>query len=222
MRMGLTRLKKLRDHLGMLNTALTRHHIGWQMCYVQGAVLSTVDSRRGSVHVNLIKWYINQIKCYQNDVFLRPKPIRILLRYKIVIFSHSIVYDHTTLNTPVLVRSPKLSMVGPGQYLDGWPPGNTWCRRHQSFSFARRFIFVFLGFFPLFFIFPSDFLYEFWLKNWTRIFSQFFHISNWAISNWILCRNFGVKLWKSSAICRNIWWTTVLIRIFQLGPSCIV
>ena len=114
MRMGLTRLKKLRDHLGMLNTALTRHHIGWQMCYVQGAVLSTVDSRRGSVHVNLIKWYINQIKCYQNDVFLRPKPIRILLRYKIVIFSHSIVYDHTTLNTPVLVRSPKLSNVGPG------------------------------------------------------------------------------------------------------------
>ena len=79
-----------------------------------GAVLSTVDSKRGSVHINLIKWYINQIKCYQNDVFLCPKPIRILLRYKIVIFSQSIVYDHTTLNTPVLVRSPKLSNVGPG------------------------------------------------------------------------------------------------------------
>ena len=30
-----------------------------------------------------------------------------------------IVYGHTTLNTPVLVRSPKLSNVGPGQYLDG-------------------------------------------------------------------------------------------------------
>ena len=28
-------------------------------------------------------------------------------------------YDHTTMNTPVLVRSPKLSIVGPGQYLDG-------------------------------------------------------------------------------------------------------
>ncbi|CAH2207582.1 jg7534, partial [Pararge aegeria aegeria] len=26
---------------------------------------------------------------------------------------------HTTLNTPVLVRSPKLSNVGRGQYLDG-------------------------------------------------------------------------------------------------------
>ena len=40
-----------------------------------------------------------------------------------------IVYGHTTLNTPVLVRSPKLSNVGPGQYLDGRLPGNTGCRR---------------------------------------------------------------------------------------------
>ena len=30
---------------------------------------------------------------------------------------------HTTLNTPVLVRSLKLSSVGSSQYLDGWPPG---------------------------------------------------------------------------------------------------
>ena len=28
-------------------------------------------------------------------------------------------YDHTTLNAPVPVRSPKLSSVGPDQYLDG-------------------------------------------------------------------------------------------------------
>ena len=40
-----------------------------------------------------------------------------------------IVYGHTTLNTPVLVRSPKLNNVGPGQYLDGRLPGNTGCRR---------------------------------------------------------------------------------------------
>ena len=40
-----------------------------------------------------------------------------------------IVYGQTTLNTPVLVRSPKLSNVGPGQYLDGRLPGNTVCRR---------------------------------------------------------------------------------------------
>ena len=34
---------------------------------------------------------------------------------------------HITLNTPVLVRSLKLSSVEPSQYLDGWPPGNTGC-----------------------------------------------------------------------------------------------
>ena len=34
---------------------------------------------------------------------------------------------HTTLNIPVLVRSLKSSNVGPGQYLDGRPPGNTGC-----------------------------------------------------------------------------------------------
>ena len=31
----------------------------------------------------------------------------------------SFAYDHTTLKAPVLVRSPKLSSVGPAQYLDG-------------------------------------------------------------------------------------------------------
>ena len=34
---------------------------------------------------------------------------------------------HITLNTPVLVRSLKLSNVESSQYLDGWPPGNTGC-----------------------------------------------------------------------------------------------
>eukprot|EP00731_Ephydatia_muelleri_P017379 Em0010g477a len=29
-------------------------------------------------------------------------------------------YDHTTLNAPVPVRSPKLSSVGPDQYLTAW------------------------------------------------------------------------------------------------------
>ena len=32
-----------------------------------------------------------------------------------------------TLNTPVPIRSPKLSSVEPSQYLDGLPPGNTRC-----------------------------------------------------------------------------------------------
>ena len=36
-------------------------------------------------------------------------------------------YDHTMLNIPVLVRSQKSSSIGPGQYLDGGPLGNTGC-----------------------------------------------------------------------------------------------
>ena len=40
---------------------------------------------------------------------------------------------HITLNTPVLVRSLKLSSVEPSQYLDGWPPGNTGCCWHHIF-----------------------------------------------------------------------------------------
>ena len=38
-------------------------------------------------------------------------------------------YDHTTLSTPLLIWSLKLSSVGPAQYLDGWPPGNSRCCR---------------------------------------------------------------------------------------------
>ena len=38
-----------------------------------------------------------------------------------------ILYGHTSMATPDLVRSRKLSRVGPGQYLDGRPPGNTRC-----------------------------------------------------------------------------------------------
>ena len=50
-------------------------------------------------------------------------------KHKMGYKQHSVAYDHTTLNTPVLVRSPKLSSVGPAQYLDGWPPRNSRCCR---------------------------------------------------------------------------------------------
>ena len=54
------------------------------------------------------------------------------------------VYGHTTLNTPVLVRSLKLSNIEPSQYLDGWPPGNTGCCWLSFFSWFEK-IFAFLG-----------------------------------------------------------------------------
>jgi len=41
------------------------------------------------------------------------------------------VNGHTMLKIPVLVRSPKSSNIGRGQYLGGWPPGNTACRWHS-------------------------------------------------------------------------------------------
>ena len=43
---------------------------------------------------------------------------------------------HITLNTPVLVRSLKLSNVESSQYLDGWPPGNTGCCWLPIFYFS--------------------------------------------------------------------------------------
>src|SRR4029434_1715022 len=45
-------------------------------------------------------------------------------------------YGHTTLSTPDLVRSRKLSSVGAGSYLDGRPPGNTRCCK--LFFFSKR------------------------------------------------------------------------------------
>ena len=43
---------------------------------------------------------------------------------------------HHAENAPVLVRSPKLSSVGLGQYMDGRPPGNTFMQVRFSFSFC--------------------------------------------------------------------------------------
>ena len=42
-------------------------------------------------------------------------------------------YGHTTPSTPDLVCSRKLSRVGPGEYLDQRPPGNTGCCQHFLF-----------------------------------------------------------------------------------------
>ncbi len=69
-----------------------------------------------------------------------------------VCWTSTVAYDHIMLKTPVLVRSPQLSNVEPGQYLDGWPPGNTGCCRHFTFFFLSSFLSLsvciyFFGFF---------------------------------------------------------------------------
>ena len=68
--------------------------------------------------------------------------------WKKINVSHSNANGHITLNTPVLVRSLKLSNVESSQYLDGWPPGNTGC--------------CWLLFFVLFYSFLSTLLIHFW------------------------------------------------------------
>ena len=42
---------------------------------------------------------------------------------KALVLPKFLANGHITLNTPVLVRSPKLSNVEPSQYLDGRPSG---------------------------------------------------------------------------------------------------
>jgi hypothetical protein len=84
-------------------------------------------------------------------------------------FSCALANGHIMLNTPVLVRSLKLSNIEPSQYLDGWPPGNTGCCWLQfflqSFLFYGRFdekmvkyMYFRYIFFLSSFIFPGDFL----------------------------------------------------------------
>ena len=68
--------------------------------------------------------------------------------WKTLNLSLSNANGHITLNTPVLVRSLKLSNVESSQYLDGWPPGNTGC--------------CWLLFFVLFYSFLSTLLIHFW------------------------------------------------------------
>ena len=59
-------------------------------------------------------------------------------------FSCALANGHIMLNTPVLVRSLKLSNIEPSQYLDGWPPGNTGCCWLSFFSLFKT-IFAFFG-----------------------------------------------------------------------------
>ena len=60
-------------------------------------------------------------------------------------FPQSLANGHITLNTPVLVRSLKLSSVEPSQYLDGWPPGNTGCCWQSFFVIIFKICNFFFG-----------------------------------------------------------------------------
>ena len=55
------------------------------------------------------------------------------MRCIVRLYTVSFANGHTTLKTPFLVRSAKLSNVGSDKYLDGWPLGNTRCCWHFAF-----------------------------------------------------------------------------------------
>ena len=74
-----------------------------------------------------------------------------------------------TLNTPVLVWSPKLSSVRPAQYLDGWPPGNSRCCSLLLFSISRIFS-MFYCFHKVLIVTRQDHRYFFHLWKTFRIF----------------------------------------------------
>ena len=59
-----------------------------------------------------------------------------LICYKIKSIYLSFAYEITMMNTPVLIWSRKLRIVGPGQYLDKGPIGNTRCAKLLFLSIA--------------------------------------------------------------------------------------
>ena len=63
----------------------------------------STHSRGG--HFNIMSSYISN-SFYTNNELVLPRSV--VAKFDIKFF-----IDHTTLNTPVLVRSPKLSSVGP-------------------------------------------------------------------------------------------------------------
>ena len=103
-------------------------------------------------------------------------------------FTEIIAYDHTTLNIPVLVRPPKSSSVGPGQYLDWRQLGNTGCcRLFAKWKYVSRFFHLpFTHFFfhlPL----PHPHLFELIFLLFSCI--QAFHFSFQAINSPCLAFN---------------------------------
>ena len=80
---------------------------------------------------------------------------------KMLKFSSFLANGHIMLNTPVLVRSLKLSNIEPSQYLDGWPPGNTGCCWLSFFSWFKT-IFAFLAEYELLCTHLLCFWFWFW------------------------------------------------------------
>ena len=102
----------------------------------------------GGVSRNRLYWSINAWIHTSNAFHLHRLQLEIVYidpLNKAYDFPQPLANGHITLNTPVLVRSLKLSSVEPSQYLDGWPPGNTGCCWQSFFVIIFKICNFFFG-----------------------------------------------------------------------------
>jgi hypothetical protein len=74
--------------------------------------------------------------CWRSRAINSPSRLASTVTTSIGALHRVVVYGHTTMNTPYLVRTAKLSIVRPCQYYGGGPRGNPRCCR---LSFGRFF-----------------------------------------------------------------------------------
>ena len=69
--------------------------------------------------------------------------IQHIVRIELATLDHR-AFLFSTLNVPNLVRSARLNHVDCGEYLDGWPPGNTGCWLYRDQIPLKMFFFLLL------------------------------------------------------------------------------
>ena len=131
---------------------------------------------------------------------------------KMLTFSCALANGHIMLNTPVLVRSLKLSNIEPSQYLDGWPPGNTGCCWLHFLFFCKVFFFS---------------INENWWKNGEKyvLYVQFFLFFSHFSEFIYFSRRFSLKMpWfkgkKSEKIKKNFFFIYHVPGYMDLKKSC--
>ena len=134
---------------------------GWKSPIWQGSLLFMNNWFPSTSRINVSKSWVNTYRCCIwhlnrfwarngftiSSLFLKVlhfstnvQVYKLACSWNLLILTLSLANGHITLNTPVLVRSLKLSNVESSQYLDGWPPGNTGCCWLLSFySFLANF-----------------------------------------------------------------------------------
>ena len=134
----------------------------------------------------------------------------ILSSIQLLTFSCAFANGHIMLNTPVLVRSLKLSNIEPSQYLDGWPPGNTgccWLTIFFWFWVCARLIWFYKHRFPqLVFLFFENKLNKYRIVNASSEEARkIVYILNWCLSHTeIFSKRRKIYSWLSERLELNV------------------